>query len=240
MHARLRAVANCQLIRDSYWTRGFLTAWAIAVDGKTVGCGAIGNRHFAGRVLEFFVLPENRRHATELFAELLRATTATQIEAQTNLPLMIAMLREFATEIRTENLLFADAKPTALTVPEGAVFRRKQEAGELRVFAHQMEPEGDWVIEVDGAIVATGGFLTHYNPPFADLYMEVAEKRRQRGFGSYLVQELRRVCREAGYVPAARCDVGNVASQRTLERGGMALCGEMVAGNVKIMPAVRG
>jgi GNAT superfamily N-acetyltransferase len=233
LHELFRAEANCQLIRDSYWTRGFLEAWALLIDGKTVGHAALGNRHFAGRVIEFFVLPEYRVQAAELFAELLRASRATHVEAQTNVPLMAAMVREFATETRTESLLFAEEGPTALAAPEDAVFRRKRETGDLGVFEHRMEPEGEWVIEAAGEIVGTGGFLTHYNPPYADLYMEVEESKRRRGFGSYLIQELRRVCREAGKCPAARCDVGNVASRRTLEKGGMIVCGELVAGMVK-------
>ena len=238
LHEMLRAEANCQLIRDSYWTRGFLEAWALSIDGKLAGHGAIGNRHFEGRVIEFFVLPENRQHARELFRDLLATTEAKEIEAQTNVPLQAAMLREFATEIRTENILFADGGATALVAPEGAVFRRKRESGELPFFEHRHEPEGDWVIEADGEIVATGGFLTHYNPPYADLYMEVAEPNRRRGFGSYLIQELRRVCNEAARRPAARCNAGNAASRKTLEKGGMVVCGEMAAGNIGI-PLVR-
>jgi hypothetical protein len=37
---------------------------------------------------------------------------------------------------------------------------------------------------VDGAIVATAGALTHYNAPYADLYMEVEPHARRRGFGA--------------------------------------------------------
>ena len=233
LHELFRAEANCQLIRDSYWTRGFLDAWALTLDGSVAGHGAVANRHFEGRVIEFFVLPEYRAYAAELFAELLRASAAKEIEAQTNVPLMATMLREFATEAWTENILFADGGATALAVPEGALFRKKREAGELKVFEHKHEPDGDWVIEADGAIVATGGFLTHYNPPYADLYMEVVDAKRRRGFGSYLIQELRRVCREAGKRPAARCNVENAASRRTLEKGGMTVCGQLVAGRVR-------
>lgn len=34
--------------------------------------------------------------------------------------------------------------------------------------------------------------------------LAVAEPFRRRGFGAFLVQELKRVCYEGGYVPAAR------------------------------------
>jgi hypothetical protein len=43
------------------------------------------------------------------------------------------------------------------------------------VFEHTVEPEGDWVVDVAGEVVAAGGHLTHYNHPYADIYMEVKQ-----------------------------------------------------------------
>lgn len=124
-------------------------------DVYQVQTGAIGNRRFAGRIIEFSVLPEYRTKAVEMFAELLHASGAQRIEAQTNVPLMTAMLREFGTEFGSENILFADGGATARAAPDGAVFRRRREMEELTVFEHRHEPAGDWVIEADGEIVAT-------------------------------------------------------------------------------------
>lgn len=86
------------------------------------------------------------------------------------------------------------------------------------------------MIDLDGEIVATGGVLQHYNPPFADLHMEVAEPFRRRGVGSYLVQELKRECRAIGRIPAARCSPGNLASRTCLERAGLLPCARMLRG----------
>ena len=83
-----------------------------------------------------------------------------------------------------------------------------------------------------GRVVATGGFLCHYNPPYGDLYMEVAEHARRQGYGSYLIQELKRVCYEAGRLPSARCSPENEASRRTLERAGLLSCGRLLVGEV--------
>ena len=55
---------------------------------------------------------------------------------------------------------------------------------------------------------------------------------RRRGCGSYLVQELKRICREGGHVPAARTGQDNIASQRTLGRAGMTPCGRIVTGRL--------
>jgi hypothetical protein len=49
------------------------------------------------------------------------------------------------------------------------------------VFRHEREPVGDWGLEYDGRLVATGGLLYHYNPPYGDLYMEVSAPYRLKG-----------------------------------------------------------
>jgi GNAT superfamily N-acetyltransferase len=78
-----------------------------------------------------------------------------------------------------------------------------------------------WLLELEGAVVASGGLLFHYNRPYGDLHMEVAEPFRRRGLGTYLVQELKRACYQLGAIPCARCDPANVASRRTLQRAGL-------------------
>jgi len=50
--------------------------------------------------------------------------------------------------------------------------------------------------------------------------MEIAEPFRRRGFGSWLVQELKREACKLGAVPGARCNPANVASRRTLQKAG--------------------
>jgi GNAT superfamily N-acetyltransferase len=74
--------------------------------------------------------------------------------------------------------------------------------------------------------------LCHYNPPYGDIFMEVDERFRNRGFGSYLVQEVKRVCYESGKRPAARCDVTNEASRRTLQKAGLLPCARIVRANI--------
>jgi GNAT superfamily N-acetyltransferase len=88
------------------------------------------------------------------------------------------------------------------------------------------------VVVHGGDIVATGGALTHYNPPYADLYMEVRPDARRRGFGSLVLQAVKRDCYARGLVPAARTGVTNLASQATLRRAGLRECGFVLAGRV--------
>ena len=82
-------------------------------------------------------------------------------------------------------------------------------------------------------MIGSGDFLLHYNKPFADLYMEVAESYRNKGLGAYLIQELKKVCYLVGRIPAARCNIQNKASKATLLKGGLKVAGCMLLGEVK-------
>ena len=101
------------------------------------------------------------------------------------------------------------------------------------IFEHKAEPVGDFILEINKQVVATGGFLLHYNMPFADLFMEVEKSHRKKGLGSFLIQELRRQCYLAGRVPAARTGLDNIASQATLTKAGLKIAGYMLLGHVK-------
>lgn len=230
-----RQEANAQIVRDSALVRGFAQAYHLWLDRRLAGYGAVGTQYNTYHVLEFYVVPHLRRHALPIFRELLSVSQATHIQAQTNMPLMLLMLYDCAHHITSEAILFADAATTQLECPEG-VFRRATAADQPSIFTHTHEPVGEWVIETDSGIVATGGFLTHYNPPYADIFMEVSPAARRQGVGSYLVQELKRICYEAGKKPAARCNPDNLASRRTLEKAGFLPCGRLLVGEVSSAP----
>jgi hypothetical protein len=168
--------------------------------------------------------------ANRLFEDLLRISEVRLIECQTNDPVMPALLYAYAHQIKSPVILFSEGSMTRYTIP-GVIFRPRQDGDIL--FEHHHEPEGDYVLEVEGKIVASGGFLTHYNMPFADIYMEVTEAFKRRGLGSYIVQQVKRECYLAGRVPAARCNMENVASSATLLKAGLAVAGYMLIGEVK-------
>ncbi len=220
-----REEVACQIVRDSILRRGLADPYLILMDGSVAGYAGVWNQHYEHRLMEFFALGETRGEAIAMFSEVLRVSGATHVEAQTNLPLMASMLHASATNITEEHVLFEDGPPTRLGCP-GAVFRRRgpDDAG----------PEGEWVVERNATIVAAGGVLYHYKPPYGDIYMEVVEEARRQGVGSFLVQELRRVCREEGNIPAARCSPKNTASIHTLQRGGFRPCRRILAGRIRV------
>jgi len=222
-----------QVVHWSWHARGFLDLFAVCAGGETVGYAAVGAVPPEPRdiVKELFLAPSSREYAPAAFRRLLAESGARRIEAQTNDTLLCDLLRAHAGDVTEEYLLFADGRATSLERADARLERLTPEA-RARVFTHEVEPVGDWGVFVAGEVVATGGLLTHYNPPFADLYMEVAAPYRRMGYGAWLVQELKRVAGAAGHVPAARCRPANAASARTLERGGLVRCGAILRGRL--------
>jgi len=172
---------DAQVRYDACHGRGWTDSYLLTADEAAVGYGAIkGLNEVADRdtVFEFYVSPPWRRHAGALFRALLDASGARHVECQSNDRLLAGMLFEFAQNVRSDVVLFEAHAVTDLAFPGGLVRARRESD---RIFDHTVEPVGDCVLEVQGEIVATGGFFLHYNPPFADLYMEVSEPHRRRG-----------------------------------------------------------
>lgn len=211
--------------------RGWTDSYLLRVERETVGYASIKGQEITDRdtVFEFFVAPSHRRWARDLFLALLEVVQPTWAECQSNDPLLTPCVLEFARDLSSDVILFADACETEL--PErGAVVRSR--LPEEVIFPHMLEPVGEFVVEIERRVVATGGFLTHYNPPFADLFLEVHPEFRGRGLGGYLLQELKRRCYSAGRTPAARCGITNQASRGSLAKAGMRPCGYMLLGRL--------
>ncbi len=226
-----RQEMNCQIVHDSLPGRGFGDVFLIRADGRVAGYGFVMGYHGEPKdmIQEYYVLPAYRGSALPMFRRLIASSRARRIEAQTDDILLTLMLYDCATAITSDRIVFHDALTTNLEIP-GAIFRRVTEADQDRIFEHHVEGVGEWLLEDDGAIVATGGIALHYNPPYGDLYMEVDRPRRRRGYGSYLIQGLKRACYEMGRIPAARCNAVNEGSRATLQKAGLLPCARMLTG----------
>jgi GNAT superfamily N-acetyltransferase len=223
---------NRQIRYNACHERGWSDSYLLYADDMVIGYGSVKGQEIVDRdtIFEFYLLPLHQHLATRVFSVLLEASSAKFIEPQSNALLLTSMLYEFATNIRADAILFEEDRTTNLSVSE-VVFRSKEEYE--TTFGKKVEDGSGFVLEKDGEIVGSGDFLLHYNKPFADLYMEVAEAHRNKGLGSYLIQELKRVCYMAGRIPAARCNVQNRASKATLLKGGLRVAGCMLLGEVK-------
>jgi GNAT superfamily N-acetyltransferase len=230
-----RAEMNCQIIHDSLHTRkGWTDEFLFLIDAEALGYASIavgGPWKDKPAIFEYYVSPEHRSRLFDLFDLLLRTTGVKLIDTQTNDLILTTMLHTFAETVATEAILFHDKLTTHLS-PTGALFRRATPEDATQISASELDPDAKWIVEIDSQVAAAGDILFHYNPPYGDIYMKVAEPFRRRGLGSFLVQELKKVCYQQDKIPAARCNPKNIASRKTLQKAGLVPCGNLLNGKI--------
>jgi GNAT superfamily N-acetyltransferase len=235
LRIRYRTEMNCQIVHDSLHRRaGWTSTYALHLDETSAGFGSVAiGGPWTGKptIFEFYVLPLHRGRAFDLFESLLDASGARLMEIQSNDLLLAAMLHTYAREIWSEAIVFHDGVTTALP-SNGAILEQVTPDEETRVAIAERQGGIEWRLQVDDVVAATGGILFHYNEPYGDIYMEVAEPFRRRGLGAYLVQELKRIAYELGSIPCARCGRDNVPSRKTLQKAGFVPYAHMLNGTI--------
>jgi GNAT superfamily N-acetyltransferase len=223
LRTRYRQEMNCQIVKDSIHTRpGWSLTYAVSLAGAVAGFGTVaiaGPWKDTPTILEFYVLPAHRDRAFDLFEAFVEASEAGHMEIQSSDLLLAAMLHTYARDVRSEAIVFRDGLTTALPA-RGTVLEQTTSDTEMRCSIAERAGGGEWLLKIDGQQAGKGGILFHYNPPYGDVYMEIEEPFRGRGLGAYLVQELKRLAYELGSIPAARCNVDNRVSRKTLQKAG--------------------
>jgi GNAT superfamily N-acetyltransferase len=238
MRELYREEMNCQITHDSIPRReGWTLVYLLTLSGAVAGYGLVA---IAGpwtdkpTIIEYYVVPEYHTRVFDLFEAFVAASDARFIEIQTNATLLTVMLHLWSSDAASESIVFHDRITTALP-SNGALLRRVTSVEESLLCVERRRGSSEWVLELDGETVATGGIGFHYNRPYGDIYMAVSEAHRRRGFGSYLVQELKRVCyEELSSIPCARCSPTNVASRKTLQKVGFVPCAHILTGSITL------
>lgn len=206
---------------------GWADTYLITVDGSVAGYGSVwgkDERKDRNSIFEFYLRKEYRSHSTAIFAGLISSSGATYIESQSNDKFLAPMFFEFAHEIFAESILFEESFTTAFTIP-GAELVAKG-VNDPKNTDQQFE------LKFQDEVVAGGGLMLNYNFPYADIYYGVEEKHRLKGFGTLIVQELKKEAYKLGRVPAARCGINNTNSKRTMMKAGLSVCGWRLVGKI--------
>lgn len=221
---------NFQFIYDKCHYYGWAEDWMFTINDVIIGYGSlwgIDEKKVRESIFEFFLLPPYRKIAAAVFSNFITATGAVKIDSQSNDLLLSDMLYTFSESIVPDAILFEEDITTNLAIPGVNFSRKKIEDDNPAHF-------GGFVLESNGEELADGGFLTNYNKPYADIYMEVREAHRGKGYGSLIVQELKKEVYKIGRVPAARCNANNHISKATLIKAGFKVCGAMLTGKIRV------
>ena len=215
---------NFQFVHDKCHGAGWADTYIFSIGKDTVGYGSIwgkDDRKARDTIFEFYLLRSYRKFTNIIFPKFRITSEAGFIECQTNMNLQSEVMFEYARNIYAEAILFEDSFQTELSLPD-TLFKKNSNNNE--------GPE--YVLEHAGQIVASGGYVRNYNFPYIDMYYEVKEDHRKKGFGSLITQELKREAYLLKRVPAARCNVKNNASKATLLKAGMKVCGHILIGEL--------
>jgi len=218
-----------QFIFNKCHEYGWADTYLFLIDGRRVGYGSVwgqSKRENRDAIFEFYIIKPFSHFSNVVFAEFHSFCGATFIECQSNDFLLSSMLFEYSQNINAEAILFEDHFLTSFDIP-GVIFLQKPAEDNIA------DGVGGYVLEQNGEIAATGGFMLNYNLPYADIFYEVNENFRQKGLGSLIVQELKREIYFIGRVPAARCNIRNHASKANLLKAGFRVCGFIVKGILK-------
>ena len=182
---------NFQIRYNACHERGWTDSYIIRYNEQKIGYASVkgkDNVRDRNAVFEFYIIPSFRNLSSFFFSSFLHSSEAIFVECQSNDLLLTSLLYQHAQNINSEIILFEENTASHLQA-DNVIFRKRKEND--IVFEHTSEPVGEHVLELNKEVIATGGFLLHYNFPFADLYMEVKESHHKKGVGSYLIQQLK-------------------------------------------------
>lgn len=228
---------NFQFIHNKCHEYGWADSYIFTCKEQKAGYAAVWGRERRSdrdTLFEFYLLPAYRQYAASFFTALHQMTGITWMECQSNDSFALSLLFMHTKEIGAEAILFKENYTSNIVIP-GLLFRERNEEDECS------NDDGEYVLEYEGTIAGTGGLMLNYNRPYADIYMAIREPYRRRGFGAYLVQELKKEAYRISRVPAARCNINNAISRATLEKAGFIVCGFLLYGTIKVadVPGVR-
>ncbi len=212
---------------------------SVKVDEQTIGYGAFREVEGRRRIVEFYLLAEYRNMSRAVFKKVVNRSEATSLITRTNDDFLSSLFYDYCENSSVSSLHFCLATPTNFTFPNLA-FRPAEQADKEVLHRLFCDPESRpfhwtdetwtqaylddgvfWVLHRETEFVGVGVlYKTIYQPQFVDLGMLVAPSYRQMGYGSFIVQELTKICDQQRLTPAVGCIAGNEASRRTLERAG--------------------
>ena len=152
--------------------------YALGLEDTLVGFGtvAIGGP-WTGKptILEFYVLPDHRGRAFDLFEAFVEASGARLMEIQSSDALLAMMLHTYAHRDHERSDRLPRRRSRRRSPANGAVLQPLTSDEEVRASIAERQGGPEFLLQVDGKPAGKGGILFHYNRPYGDVYMDIEE-----------------------------------------------------------------
>ena len=214
--------------------------YQVKVEDYPVGYGVLLREGSGfGTVREFYLLPSHRLITNDVFRAFIELFKAKHLSVRTNDRYLLSIFYEFCsnpsvfsaqfqhiipTHFSFPNLTFRpatiddkDSLHALFTKPESDPFHWTDE----NTTEHYIKDESFWILEDGSHLLGVGVmYRTEYQPQYMDIGMVVPSEHRRNGYGTYLVQEITKICKTRNLVPSAGCIADNLPSRKTLEKAG--------------------
>lgn len=187
-----------------------------------------------GKIVEFFVVPDQINRTVEIFDGAMSATNALGILCKSyDSQLLFVALSKPAT-VNPIGLLFRRISDTGFSPRDDMSFRAGDATDVERIFQFNddffessdeikayVELGGLFLLEKQSEVVGCGiGRPVIQDRPDVDIGMLVAPQRRRNGYGSHIISFLKAHYLSKGMNPICGCSTDNIGSQRALGNAG--------------------
>ncbi len=185
-------------------------------------------------LVEFFVANKYSHEAPHLFDTLLQQTNFNKVLAKSFDHQLVALAKISGAVPTKTGYLFRNFSPPSISTPVDVGLRQstlddlseiwEMNDGFFDVFdeiTHLDSTDNLWLLEKNGEILGCGVTTRVIKDMDAvDLGMMISPKRRNQGYGSYLVSSLAKLVIASGLRPICGCAELNLASRMTLQKAG--------------------
>ncbi len=223
--------------QDGMWEsfRNSGKEWGIVQDNELIGYSSIGENN---QLIQFYISPKHLGKGESIFKEFIEKLSIETGIVGTNNPCYLSIALNFAKEFNVNTYLFRNNYPVYIEEKEGELKECQNEDIEKIVhFCHySMGAPKEWLagyikdltekkeifyLEHGDEIIGTCEVRKSTTAgDFADIGMVVSPDYRRKGFGTYLLNEAKKIAIEWKKTPICSCEKDNIGSIKSIHNSG--------------------
>lgn len=230
-------IASLPRPQDGMWAsfRENAVYWGISIANEMIGYACVDKE---GQLLQFYIVQEYLSEGEAIFRLFLEKLNIKQGMVGTNNPTFLSLALNRVKKMEVNTLLFKKTLDVTIAEKEGTL-RKAQEGDTTRIvdFCHYsigapkmwlemyiggLIANGEvYILEKAGDIIGTCEVRKNVTAPtYVDIGMIVSPDYRKRGYGTYLLDQAKKIAIELGLTPICSCEKENLGSLKAIHNCG--------------------